>query len=141
MTLGFIELYKNNKIVKFCTNWTAILGFIAVTWQGGAWAVDLIDGRYAKEADIQLLKVGQEDFRREQKEQRFILERQGKQLDFIVYDAMKREKTNLEREVFELRSRTNRTPAQNARLEQLVDDLRDLNRRLREQEEVVRGQR
>jgi small-conductance mechanosensitive channel len=134
-------LYKDNKIVNFCTNATAVIGFVALMWQGGAWATGQIDEYFAKADEVAQLKTGQVAMTNEQKEQRGILERQGRQLDFIYYDSMKREKANLEREIFELRSRANRSGADNARLQQLVEDLRDLNRRIQEQEARIRGQR
>lgn len=129
---GIIELYKNNKIVKFCTNWTAILAFIGATWQGGVWAADLANSYVTKIADerSQIVLAG---LAKEQQEQRGLL-------NFIYYDSLKREKSNLEREIFELRQR-NRNAADNARLEQLKEDLEDLKKRLRQQEEIVRGQR
>jgi hypothetical protein len=134
------ELYNTNRIVKFCTNGTAILGFVIILWQGGAWATEQVDSYFAKAADVRNLQSGQDNAFKEQKEQRSILERQARQLDFIYYDTMKREKSDLEREIFNLRSRP-RTGVENARLEQLVDDLRDIKRRIQQQEAVIRGHR
>lgn len=134
------EVYATNKLVKFCTNGTAILGFLVLLWQGSAWAVNAVDDYFAKAADVRALQRGQQEAIVEQKEQRMILERQTRQLDFIYYDTMKREKSNMDREIFELRSRT-RTGAEEARLQQLIEDLRDIKERIRQQEAVVRGHR
>ncbi len=134
------DLYTTNRIVKFCTNGTAIIGFLLLLWQGGAYATGQVDEYFAKAADVRALQEGQNDARQEQKAQRGLLERQGRQLDFIYYDSMKREKSNLENELFKLRSGV-RSGTIQARIDQLVEDLRDLKDRIRLQEAKIRGQR
>lgn len=134
------DLYTTNRIVKFCTNGTVVLGFLGVLWQGGAYATNQVDEYFAKAADVRTLQKGQNEARQEQKDQRQLMERQGRQLDFIYYDSMKREKTNLQSEIFKLRSGPV-SAAIRGRIDQLVDDLRDLKDRIRRQEAKIRGQR
>ena len=130
--------YNSNRVVRFCTNGTAILAFVAAVWQGGAWAANQVDGYFAKSSDLSTLQAGYDNVLKEQKEQRGLLEQQSRQLDFIYLDTMKREKSRLESEIFKLRAKV-RSAIEDARLQQLIEDLRDLKVRLREQEDRIRG--
>ena len=84
------------------------------------------------------MQAGYDNVLKEQKEQRGLLEQQSRQLDFIYLDTMKREKSRLESEIFKLRAKV-RSAIEDARLQQLIEDLRDLKVRLREQEDRIRG--
>lgn len=127
------ELYTSNKIVKFCTNGGIVLAFIGALWQGTTWAYDQLDGRFARVADVQQLQRGQEQAIEQ-------LQRQGKQLDFMYYDSMKREKSTLRREIFALRSKPNKTPNEQAELAEMIENMVSLDRRLLALEEVISGQ-
>ena len=127
------ELYTSNKIVKFCTNGGIVLAFIGALWQGTAWAYEQFDGRFARVADVQQLQRGQEQAIQQ-------LEQQGKQLNFMYYDSMKREKSTLRREIYDLRRKPNKDMDEEATLAEMVEDMKSLQRRLDAQEGVISGQ-
>lgn len=141
-TIGVLSsLYKENKYVKLATNLTAIITAFTLIGSLGVNAAEAIDNYFAKVADIRALQNSQVQIQTEQQTQRLLLERQSKQLDFIYYDSMKRERTAIEKELFDLRRKTNRTGDEQARLEQLQDDLTDIKARILQHESLIRGNR
>lgn len=135
------SLYKENKFVKIATNLTAIITAFTVIGGLGVNAAEAVDEYFAKVADVRALQNSQVQIQNEQQTQRLLLERQSKQLDFIYYDSMKRERTNIEKELFDLRRKQNRTGDEQARLEQLQDDLADIKARILQHESLLRGNR
>lgn len=135
------SLYKENKYVKLATNLTAIITIFTLVGSLGVNAAEAIDNYFAKVADIRALQNSQVQIQTEQQTQRQLLERQSKQLDFIYYDSMKRERAAIEKELFDLRRKTNRTGDEQARLEQLQDDLADIKSRILQHESMLRGNR
>ncbi len=131
------ELYGRNKIVKWATDITAVLTLLGVVGTGLVQGASYVDNRFVKATDYKALKENQDATRTEQLQQRSLMERQGRQLDFIYLDSLKRDRENIKKELLNLRSATQSAEIA-ARIGQLVDDLRALEIRVRDQEDVVR---
>lgn len=131
-------MYSGNRLIKWVTNTTAVLALFGMIGGGIVQGASFVDDRYVKVMEYKALKENQDASRKEQSEQRSLLERQGRQLDFIYLDSLKRDRDNVKRELLELR-RLARTSEIEARIGQLVDDLRAIEIRVREQEDLVRG--
>ncbi|TFH08905.1 MAG: hypothetical protein E4H14_05560 [Candidatus Thorarchaeota archaeon] len=131
------ELYGRNKIVKWATDITAVLTLLGIVGTGLVKGASYVDNRFVKATDYKALKENQDATRTEQLQQRSLMERQGRQLDFIYLDSLKRDRENIKKELLNLRSATQSAEIA-ARIGQLVDDLRALEIRVRDQEDVVR---
>lgn len=137
---GFRSLYKEHKFVKLATAITTVGTAVTLVVGAGVKAAEFVDDRYAKVADVQSLQHSQTQIQREQQEQRSLLERQSKQLEFIYYDSMKREQANIEKEIFELRRKAELSGDERANLRQLLDDLAEIKQRIHQSELTIRGQ-
>ena len=137
---GFRSLYKEHKFVKLATAITTVGTAVTLVVGAGVKAAEFVDDRYAKVADVQCLQHSQTQIQREQQEQRSLLERQSKQLEFIYYDSMKREQANIEKEIFELRRKAELSGDERANLRQLLDDLAEIKQRIHQSELTIRGQ-